>query len=65
MAALGEGLLLAKSGGATVTEQSLAQMLFDSAGISQQKYLEIIGNHPMLGNGLFKMFGPKMLEAQS
>jgi len=34
----------------------------EKAGISQEQYLNIIGGHPMLSNGLFKTMGPKMME---
>merc|ERR1711862_961591 len=35
--------------------------LSEKVGLDPEKYLEIIGNHPALSNGLTKMFGPKML----
>merc|ERR1712217_56849 len=35
--------------------------LSQKVGLEPEKYLEIIGNHPALSNGLTKMFGPKML----
>lgn len=35
--------------------------LSEKVGLQPEKYLEIIGNHPALSNGLTKMFGPKML----
>mmetsp|Transcript_84253 Transcript_84253/g.132691 ORF Transcript_84253/g.132691 Transcript_84253/m.132691 type:complete len:425 (-) Transcript_84253:194-1468(-) len=35
--------------------------LSEKVGLQADKYLEIIGNHPALSNGLTKMFGPKML----
>merc|ERR1719461_294083 len=35
--------------------------LSEKVGLEPEKYLEIIGNHPALSNGLTKMFGPKML----
>jgi 3-hydroxyisobutyrate dehydrogenase-like beta-hydroxyacid dehydrogenase len=35
--------------------------LSEKVGLDASKYLEIIGNHPALSNGLTKMFGPKML----
>merc|ERR1719235_2916510 len=38
-----------------------AVSLSEKVGLDPNKYLEIIGNHPALSNGLTKMFGPKML----
>jgi hypothetical protein len=38
-----------------------AVSLSEKVGLDPEKYLEIIGNHPALSNGLTKMFGPKML----
>merc|ERR1719356_1773553 len=38
-----------------------AVSLSQKVGLDPEKYLEIIGNHPALSNGLTKMFGPKML----
>merc|ERR1712187_562575 len=38
-----------------------AVSLSEKVGLEPEKYLEIIGNHPALSNGLTKMFGPKML----
>lgn len=36
-------------------------VLTEKAGLSKEQYLEIIGSHAALSNGLFKMFGPKMV----
>eukprot|EP00931_Biecheleriopsis_adriatica_P092998 TRINITY_DN66747_c0_g1_i1.p1 TRINITY_DN66747_c0_g1~~TRINITY_DN66747_c0_g1_i1.p1 ORF type:complete len:309 (-),score=72.46 TRINITY_DN66747_c0_g1_i1:25-900(-) len=38
-----------------------ALVLTEKAGLSQEQYLNIIGSHAALSNGLFKMFGPKMV----
>merc|ERR1719198_2133909 len=35
--------------------------LAEKVGVDPEKYLEVIGSHVALSNGLFKMFGPKML----
>lgn len=36
-------------------------VLTEKAGLSQEQYLGIIGSHAALSNGLFKLFGPKMV----
>merc|ERR1712007_176447 len=38
-----------------------ALVLTEKAGLSQEQYLGIIGSHAALSNGLFKLFGPKMV----
>lgn len=39
-----------------------AMAVVEKTGLSQEQYLEIIGSHAALSNGLFKMFGPKMMQ---
>lgn len=36
--------------------------LSEKAGLDPEQYLGLIGSHAALSNGLFKMFGPKMLK---
>jgi len=35
--------------------------LCEKSGVDPEQYLKVIDGHPMLANGLYKMFGPKML----
>lgn len=36
--------------------------LSEKVGLNPEQYLEVIGSHVALSNGLFKLFGPKMLN---